>query len=144
MSRTTTCLHTLTLCLLACAPFAQAQQPPSDQPPRLERIEPGSDVPATSIPPRGGTQIKEKRQNGQTTDVEVTSGKSHYKIKPNQEAGNAQPGDAQSAIRGPEWTVFQFDLNGKRKAASGAPAAAAEGAPASSVPPPPEPVTITK
>jgi hypothetical protein len=144
MSRITTCLNTLTLCLLAYVPLAQAQQPPSDKPPKLERIEPGSDVPATNIPPRRGTQIKEKKQNGQVTEVEVTSGKSHYTMRPTNAYGNAQPGDAQSSIRAPEWSVFQFDLNGKRKAASGTQAEAVEGAPVTNVAPPPEPTTVTK
>jgi hypothetical protein len=128
MSRTSTCLSTLTLCLLAHASVAGAQQqaqqqqqqpqPPSDKPPPLERIEPGSDVPATTIPPRPRTQIKETRQNGQVTEVQVTSGGSHYTMRPNTPAGNAQPGDAESsAVRAPQWQVLEWDLNGKRKAA---------------------------
>ncbi|MFL6672270.1 MAG: hypothetical protein ACJ8LG_03140 [Massilia sp.] len=146
MSRTSTCLKTLTLCLLAHAGLAAAQQPapPSDKPPRLERIEPGSDVPATTIPPRGRTQIKEKKQGGQVTEVEVTSGGSHYTMKPNNQPGTISPGDAQSSgIRAPQWQVLEFDLNAKRKAASGAPnAAAAEAAAApaaAEASPPPRP-----
>jgi hypothetical protein len=141
MSRTSTCLKTLTLCLLAHAGLAGAQQqtpaPPSDKPPKLERIEPGSDVPATTIPSRRGTQIKEKKQGGQVTEVEVNAGGSHYTMRPNTPAGNAQPGDAEaSAVRAPQWQVLEFDLNAKRKAAG----ASAEGAPApATAPPPPAP-----
>jgi hypothetical protein len=95
-----------------------------------ERIEPGSDVPATRIEPRNrGTQVIEKRNNGQVTEIEVQSGRSHYHMRPNQPAGNAQAGDAQSsAFRAPQWQVMEFDLNGKKKAAADAEAAAAAAA----------------
>jgi hypothetical protein len=145
MSRTSTRLATLTLCLLAHAGMAAAQQQaaqpqPTDKPPKLERIEPGSDVPATTIPSRRGTQITEKKQNGQTTEVQVNAGGSRYTMRPNTPAGNAQPGDAESsAVRAPQWQVLEFDLNGKRKAA-GAAAADATPAPApAEAPPPPRP-----
>jgi hypothetical protein len=121
----------------------QPQQPPSDKPPKLERIEPGSDVPATTIPPRPRTQIREHRSNsGQVTEVEVQSAGSHYYMRPNVPAGNAQPGDAESgAVRAPEWKVLEFDLSGKRKAAT----PGAEGAPAQAdAPPPPRPEPAKK
>ena len=120
---------TMSIALLACTGAAFAQTAASGQPPVTERIEPGSDVPATTIEPRRGTQIREKRDNGQVTEVEVQSGKSRYTMKPNKPAGNAQPGDGQSsAFRAPQWQVMEFDLNGKRKAAAEAQAAAAAGA----------------
>ncbi len=111
---------TLSIALLAGAGAALAQTPATGQPP-IERIEPGSDVPATRIEPKRGTQIREKRNNsGQVTEVEVQSGGSHYVMKSGQPVGNAQPGDAQSSgIRAPQWQVMEFDLNGKRKAAAG-------------------------
>jgi hypothetical protein len=144
MSRTSTCLKTLTLCLLAHAGIAGAQQQPAqpqptDKPPKLERIEPGSDVPATTIPPKRGTQITEKKQNGQTTEVDVRTGGSHYTMRPNTPAGNAMPGDANSsAIRAPQWQILEFDMNAKRKAAG----ASTEGAPApAEAPPPPAPAS---
>jgi hypothetical protein len=139
MSRTSTCLKTLTLCLLAHAGVAAAQQPPSEAPPKLERIEPGSDVPATTVPPRGRTRITEKKQGGTVTEVEVQSGKSSYVMKPNRPAGNAQPGDAQSSqIRPPEWKVLEFDLTGKKRKSAAAVADEAAAA-AADVPPPPPP-----
>jgi hypothetical protein len=140
MSRTSTCLKTLTLCLLAHAGFAAAQQePPSDRPPKLERIEPGSDVPATTIPDRGRTKITEKKQGGVVTEVEVQSGGSTYYMKPNRPAGNAQPGDAQSSqIRPPEWKVMEFDLTGKKRKSAAAIADEAAAA-AADVPAPPPP-----
>jgi len=117
---------TLSIALLGCAGAAGAQTPATAQPP-TERIEPGSDVPATRIEPQRGPQIREKRNNsGQVTEVEVKSGKSRYVMKSGQPVGNAQPGDAQSSgIRAPQWQVLEFDLNGKRKAAADAAAAAA-------------------
>jgi hypothetical protein len=134
---------TMSIVLLAGAGAALAQTPATGQPP-IERIEPGSDVPATRIEPKRGTQIREKRNNsGQVTEVDVQSGGSHYVMKSGQPVGNAQPGDAQSSgIRAPQWQVMEFDLNGKRKAAAaeaaaaGTPAAAATPAakPAAAVP----------
>jgi hypothetical protein len=129
---------TLSIALLACAGAVCAQTAQTGQTsptgpaastgqaPVTERIEPGSDEPATQIEPRRGTQIREKRNNGQVTEVEVQAGKSHYILRPNQPAGNAVPGDAQSsAFRAPQWQVMEFDLNGKKKAAADAAAAAA-------------------
>jgi hypothetical protein len=143
---------TLSIALLACAGtvYAQTAQTGQTSPaapaatsgqPQTERIEPGSDEPATKIEPRRGTRIKEKRNNGQVTEVEVQAGKSHYTLKPNQPAGNAVPGDAQSsAFRAPQWQVMEFDLNGKKKAADAEAAAAAAG---TTAPAPPGSVTAS-
>jgi hypothetical protein len=139
MPRKSFCLKILSLCLLAHAGLAAAQQqpPPSEAPPRLERIEPGSDVPATTLPPPQGTTITEKKQGGLVTEVQVQTPVSTYTMRPNVPAGNAQPGDAQSsAIRAPQWTVLEFDLSGKKGAATGSADAAAQTADA---PPPPPP-----
>ncbi|WP_229425457.1 DUF2782 domain-containing protein [Massilia sp. Se16.2.3] len=139
MLRTFPRLSLLTIALLAGAGTAAAQTgnpttatpatagaQQAGQPPGTEPIERGSDEPATRIEPRRGTQIKEKRNNGQVTEVEVRSGKSHYIMRPNQAAGNAQAGDAQSsAFRAPQWQVMEFDLNAKKKAKADADAAAA-------------------
>ena len=157
MVRTSSRLKLLTLCLVAHAGLAaaqsQQQQParPAQTPPQLERIEPGSDVPATTIPPKERTRITEKRGNdGSVTEVEVQSGKSRYIMKPNVAPGNAQPGDAQSsAIRAPQWQVMEFDFGNPKKQeanpanAAPSPAPAKAGVPArADVPPPPpmEPV----
>jgi len=175
MLRTTPRLALLTLCLFAHAGFAAAQQQTTtpaqqqraqpaaqatqqpaqpqrslQQPPQLERIEPGSDVPATTIEPRPRTRITEKRSNdGQVTEVEVESGPSRYTMKPNVAAGNAQPGDAQSsAIRAPQWKVMEFDLGNPKKQEAAEPvnpAPARPGVPArADVPPPPVPEPTTK
>ncbi|CAN7566892.1 hypothetical protein [Massilia sp. LjRoot122] len=156
MLRTSSRLKLLSLCLIAHAGLAAAQsqqqaptqQRPAQTPPQLERIEPGSDVPATTIPPKERTRITEKRNNsGQVTEVEVQSGKSRYIMKPNVAPGNAQPGDAQSsAIRAPQWQVMEFDFgNPKKQAADPAtaapsPAPAKPGVPPRADAPPPPPL----
>jgi len=132
MLRPTSRSTLLALLLAAQAGAALAQQsgtqaPPNQAPPKLERIEPGSDVPATAILPKRGTTINETRDGGQVTEVEVTSGGSHYYMKPNSQPGNAQT----NSIRAPQWKVGEFDLSGKRKATSDSTPAAAD------VPPPP-------
>jgi hypothetical protein len=143
-----------TLCLLAYAGLAAAQsqqqvqqQParPAQTPPQLERIEPGSDVPATTIPPKERTRITEKRGNdGSVTEVEVQSGKSRYIMKPNVAPGNAQPGDAQSSsLRAPQWQVMEFDIGNPKKQAAPeqpAPAPAKPGVPPRADAPPPPPL----
>jgi hypothetical protein len=119
---------------LAQQPAQQAQSTQNQAPPRLERVEPGSDVPATNIPSRTRTQITERRDGGQVTEVEVNSSGSHYTMKPNTPPGNAVPGSNANSIRAPQWKVGEFDLSGKRKTA----AEAGTNTPvAADVPPPP-------
>lgn len=120
---------------LAAAQTSAQSAPPSPAPPKLDRIEPGSDVPATTIPPKRGTEIKETRNGGQVTEVEVTAGGSHYYMKP-----NAQPGNAQTnSIRAPQWKVGEFDLSGKRKATS----ESGTNVPTTADAPPPPPMPAT-
>jgi hypothetical protein len=115
---------------------AQPQTAPNQAPPKLERVEPGSDVPASTIPSRTRTQIKETRDGGQVTEVEVNSSGSHYYMKPNNLPGNAVPGSVTgNQVSGPQWKVGEFDLSGKRKAPSDSNAPA----PADAPPPPPMP-----
>ena len=117
MLRTPAVFTSLTLCLLAHAGLAMAQQKPSEAPPKLEIIEQGSDTPITVTPPKpSGAKITEKKEGGRVTEVKVKSGKSSYTMKPNVPPGNAQPGDGtSSAYRAPQWTVLEFDLNKKKK-----------------------------
>jgi hypothetical protein len=140
MLRTPALFSTLSFCLLAHAGSAMAQQKPSEAPPKLEVIEQGSDTPITVSPPKtGGAKITEKKEGGRVTEVKVKSGKSNYTMKPNVPAGNAQPGDGQSsAVRAPQWTVLEFDLNKKKKTdRENVPEAAA-------APPPPPPAPAAK
>jgi hypothetical protein len=130
----------LSLCLLAHAGLAMAQQKPSEAPPKLDIIEQGSDTPITVTPPKqsGGAKITEKKEGGRVTEVKVKSGKSSYTMKPNIPAGNAQPGDAQSgAVRAPQWTILEFDLGKKKKTDR-------ENVPDTAAPPPPPPAPATK
>lgn len=123
----------------------QPQQRPSERPPELERIEPGSDTPATTIPKKEGTRITEKRDNrGQVTDVEVQAGPSRYTLKPNTQVGTALPGDAMSSQRGPQWTVKEFDFGNPKKQDTAdqpvSPAPARAGVPPRADAPPPPPL----
>ncbi|ALK95768.1 hypothetical protein AB595_24050 [Massilia sp. WF1] len=123
-------------------PQAQQQPAPNQAPPKLERVEPGSDVPATNIPSRTRTQIKETRDAGQVTEVEVNSSGSHYYLKPNNLPGNAVPGSVTgNQVTGAQWKVGEFDLSGRRKAANetGANTPATADAP----PPPPLPANAS-
>ena len=150
--------NTLSICLLAHAGAALAQQSPAqpsqgaaqppagsaqrpaDTPPRLERIEEGSDVPITVTPPKsGGTRVTEKRENGRIVESRVNANGSQYTLRPNTPAGTAQPGDAvSSSTRAPQWTVLEFDLNKKKNADK-------EGAAQDpAAPPPPPPPAGTK
>jgi hypothetical protein len=128
----------IAIMLAASAGQAAAQQgtpqpPPNQKPPaNVQRIEPGSDVPATNIPPKRGTEIVEHRNGGQVTEVEVTAGGSHYYMKPNNQPGNAQT----NAIRAPQWKVGEFDLSGKRRAGNDA----GQNTPAAADAPPPPPM----
>src|SRR3954469_7496678 len=101
MLRKLTLPSLLALGLSAHAGALLAQNTPSSAPPKLERIEEGSDTPITVTPPKGANRkITEKKEGGRVTEVKVQSGKSTYYMQPNVPAGNAQPGDAQSsAIR---------------------------------------------
>ena len=136
MLRTSSSWKILFLCLLAGAGHVNAQQTPSSAPPKLERIEEGSDTPITVTPQTSNQKkITEKREGGRVTEVQVKSGKSTYIMKPNVPAGNAQPGDAQSsAIRAPQWQVMEFDLGKKKKTEP-----REDETPAAPVPPPPAP-----
>ena len=165
MQRTSSLQKLHSLCLAAHAGLVSAQaqqatparpaQQPAQTPPQTERIEPGSDVPTTTIPPRERTRITERRGNdGSVTEVEVQSGKSRYIMKPNVAPGNAQPGDAQSsAIRAPQWQVMEFDFGNPKKqqadqansaptpvASSPSPAPAKAGVPPRADAPPPPPL----
>ena len=141
MVRTTSFWKLLPLGAMALAGLASAQQPAGKSvgqaPPQLEQVEPGSDVPATTVQSTPRTVITERRVNGQVVEADVVSSGSHYNMKPNRPAGNAQINDAQNgnSIRAPTWTIMQFGA-GKKK-----PAAEATGPSSTADAPPP---TVTK
>jgi hypothetical protein len=137
MARTSSVWKFLLLGTLAHAGLVQAQQtPPSATPPKLERIEEGSDVPVTITPQqRGNQKITEKREGGRVTEVQVTTGKSSYTMKaPQPGSVNDQADLAGSKLRPPQWKILEFDLSGKKKDQEAATAEAPVLAPA---PPPP-------
>jgi hypothetical protein len=126
---------------MALAGLASAQQPAAKSvgqaPPQLEQVEPGSDVPATPVQSSPRTVITERRVNGQVVEADVVSSGSHYNMKPNVPAGNAQRNDVQNgnSVRAPTWTIMQFGA-GKKK-----PATEATGPSSTADAPPP---TLTK
>ena len=61
------------------------------------------------------TTITEKREQGRVTEIKVNSSGSAYTLKPNSPAGSSQPGDMTSGNnRGPQWTLFEFDLGSNK------------------------------
>jgi hypothetical protein len=96
--------------------LAQQSNPPADAPPKLEKLEEG-EPPAIKIgKPEVKQKVTERGDNGQAKEVQVQSGGSTYYVKPNEQVGNAQPGDAQSTQnRGVQWKVMEFDLGSKTK-----------------------------
>jgi hypothetical protein len=115
MARTSSLRKAFFIGAIALAGLASAQQPTSktavsQAPPQLEQVEPGSDVPATSVQSTPRTVITEHRVNGQVVDVDVRSSGSHYNMKPNVPAGNAQINDVQNgnSIRAPTWNIMTF------------------------------------
>ncbi len=140
MLRTSIVWKAAFLCLLAHANSALAQQP-SSAPPKLERIEEGSDTPITVTPKSkaAGQKVTEKKEQGKVTEVQVQSGKSKYIMKPNTPAGAALPGDGLSAkVRAPQWQVMEFDIGKKKQKEK------EEEAAASTPAPPPPPPSVAK
>jgi hypothetical protein len=140
MARTSSLWKILLLGMLAHASLAQAQKTPSSAPPQLERVEEGSDTPITTVaPPQRGAkkQVTERRDGGQVSEVQITSGKSSYTMKANPPTTISQPADpASGSLRPPQWKVMEFDLFSKKKPKEGE---EAEAATAVAPPPPPPP-----
>lgn len=141
MARTSSFWKALSVGAFAVAGFASAQQPASkaavsQAPPQLEQVEPGSDVPATAVQSTPRTVITERRVNGQVVEADVVSSGSHYNMKPNVPAGNAQINDAQNgnSIRAPTWNILTFG-GGKKKPVDDA------ATPSSTVDAPPPPMS---
>jgi hypothetical protein len=138
MARTSSFCKVLFLGAMALSSLASAQQSGtkavSQAPPQLEPVEPGSDVPASTVTATPRTVITERRVNGQVVEADVVSSGSHYNMKPNRPAGNAQINDAQNnnSIRAPTWTVLQFGAGTKKPATeSNSPSSTADAPPPS-------------
>ncbi|WP_199271802.1 hypothetical protein [Pseudoduganella flava] len=126
--------------LLAAAATAQAQ---SGTPPKTEPVQ-DADTPITvTTKPGRETTTTVKRDGGRITEETVHSGGSTYTVKPANPNSTQLPGDAGGPqVRGPQWTVMEFDIAKKQKQRSADAAAAAENA--ADVPPPPPPPPATR
>ncbi|MGO4379287.1 hypothetical protein AB4Z19_13495 [Pseudoduganella sp. RAF19] len=132
----------LTLALSLVATAAVAQQAPSKAPPQLEQIEEVDNPITVTTKPGSDKQVQEKREGGRITESTVKSGKSVYTVNHRPPAGTAMPGDTMGqAIRGPAWTVMEFDIAAKKKKRSAENAAAEDAAEA---PPPPPAAPASK
>ncbi|NYE63916.1 hypothetical protein FHW58_005150 [Duganella sp. 1224] len=117
MKRTSLLWPALLLTLSAHPAFAQST--PSQAPPKMEKLEEVTDDPVTITAKPAESKITERRDNsGNVVEATVKSGPSTYTLRPNHPAGTAMPGDAMSGnLRGPQWTVMEFDLGKKKKKA---------------------------
>lgn len=109
MMRPTHIAIALALCAAATAVSAQ----PAPQAPSLPPSDAGTPA---AVPETDGareaprTIVTETRDKGQVTGATVSRGSNTYYLKPNAQAGSAQPGDAQSSgNRAAQWQLFQFD-----------------------------------
>ena len=103
-------------------PGAPAVRPPvptvpSDAPPApLQKLEEGQDPGITvrpSGPERGTTDQRDNA--GRVTETEVKTGSTTYYVRPNNQVGNALPGDQQSSgNRAAQFKVKEFDLGRKK------------------------------
>jgi hypothetical protein len=125
---------------------ANAQQPPGNapMPPKLEKLDEGEAPEVNIRPPGEGSRIVEKRApGGKVTEAKVTTGRSSYVVKANDQAGSALPGDGQASNnRGAQWEILEFDWSRTQdpKQAEAAAEAAARALPPPPPPPPPLPV----
>ena len=122
--------------LLALATSAASAQ--TGTPPKLEPV-PESDTPITVTPKsERGTTTKVQRDGGRIVQETVQAGGSTYTVKPANPNSTQLPGDAGGPqVRGPQWTVMEFDIAKKQKQRSADAAAAAAADNAAEVPPPP-------
>jgi len=123
MARNSSFSKVILLGAFALAGIASAQQPASKNavsqaPPKLEQVEPGSDVPATSVQSTPRTVVTERRVNGQVVEADVVSSGSHYNMRPNVPAGNAQINTVEggNTVRAPTWNIMTFGANKKKPA----------------------------
>jgi hypothetical protein len=128
------------LLLVLAAGAASAQ---SGTPPKLEPVQ-DSDTPITVTPKASReTTTTVRREGGRITEETVHAGGSTYTVKPASPNSTQLPGDAGgSQVRGPQWTVLQFDIAKKQKQRSADAAAAADNA--ADVPPPPPMPPVTE
>lgn len=92
-----------------------APNPALATPPKLnkvERPEKADDAPASAMAiekEKKKNATVDRREGGKVTEVDVTSGGSHYKLKPNPEVGNAPAGSVQGTVNRPaQWSILEF------------------------------------
>jgi hypothetical protein len=96
------------------ASAAQAQSAPSGSdvappPPETQRLEEGEAPAVTIHQPDTKGKITEKKSQGRVTEVKVQTGRSTYYAHPNDPAGSAMRGDAQSDTSRPvQFRVGEF------------------------------------
>jgi hypothetical protein len=136
--RTFKLCHTIPACIAFFATplvvHAQQQAANAPPPPQLERLEEGE---ASGVTIRGsgeqGRIVEKRAYGGRVTEVQVTSGKSTYYLKPNAPAGSAAYSDTQgNSLGAAQWRIGEFDLRRSDEAKTSEPA---QGGP--SAPPPP-------
>lgn len=132
---------TFAAALLALAAGSASAQ--SGTPPKLEPV-PDTDTPITVTPKSSReTTTTVRREGGRIAEETVQAGGSTYSVKPANPNSTSLPGDAGGPqVRGPQWTVMEFDIAKKQKQRSADAAAAAENA--ADVPPPPPMPPATK
>lgn len=97
------------LSAMAAALPAAAQKAVDATPPKLEKLEEGEAPAITIRKPGSERKVTEKRSQGKVKEVKVQTGGSTYYLKPNEPAGSALPGDAESnSVRAPQWQVLEF------------------------------------
>lgn len=94
------------LFMLATPAILLAQDKTVPPPPKLEKLEEGTESDIKLLKPESNkTKMVEKRQNGKVTEVQVRTGKSSYTVKPNDAPKGTPEGDANRAA---QWKVFEF------------------------------------
>jgi hypothetical protein len=108
----------VTACAMPLLAGAQSPQQPPQTPPQMEKLEEGEAPAITIRKPDTQRKITETRaKGGKVTEVQVQSGKNTYYLKPNDQAGSALPGDAESnASRPAQWQVMEFDTSRAKEA----------------------------
>lgn len=95
----------LSIVLMATA-SAHAQDKTAPPPPKLEKLEEITEADIKMAKPKAApVKMKERRENGITKEVEVTSGNSTYVVKPNPAPTGTREGDA---VRPAMWKVKEF------------------------------------
>ena len=88
----------------------KADVPPPPQPSKkLEEVQDNETISNTKKAEPANKATEKKNNLGQVTEVEVTSGGSHYVLRPNPEHGNTPRGTVEGdANRPAQWKVLEF------------------------------------